>query len=69
MTTESGEVRVYMGHIRKARMCARGARAFFERHNLDWADFLRNGIEPEKLVATGDAMALDVVEVAYGRKQ
>lgn len=58
-----------MSHIRKARMCSRGARAFFERHHLDWADFLQNGIEPEKLTSIGDAMANKVVEVAYGREQ
>lgn len=48
-------------------MCSRGARIFFNRHGLDWQGFLKNGIEAEKLESTGDAMALQVIEVARGR--
>lgn len=55
---------VHMVHIRQAKQCSRGARAFFLRHGLDWAGFLRNGVDAEKLRATGDAMALKVVEQA-----
>ena len=55
---------ITMRDIRAARMCSRGTRAFFARHGLDWSAFLENGIEAEKLTATGDAMALKVVEVA-----
>lgn len=55
---------VHMVHIRRAKQCSQGARAFFVRHGLDWSDFLRNGIDAEKLRATGDAMALSVVEQA-----
>lgn len=64
----SGRVIVRMEHIRAARMCSRGARAFFARHNLDWQTFLKDGLPAEVLAATGDAMALQVVEVARGRK-
>ena len=63
----SEQVIVNMSHVRKARMCSRGARAFFERHGLDWQAFLREGIQAERLEATGDAMAMKVVEVARGR--
>ncbi len=62
MTEEN--VMVKMSHIREAKMCSRGARAFFETHNLDWQAFLREGIESSKLEATGDHMALEVVKVA-----
>lgn len=55
---------VTMSHIRKARMCSGGTRAFFLRHGLNWSLFLKQGIEAEKLAATGDAMALQVVAVA-----
>ena len=57
---------ITMRHIRKAKMCSRGTRSFFERHGLDWDDFLKNGIDSEKLRLTGDSMALQVVEVARG---
>lgn len=59
---------VQMRHIRQARMCARGARAFFARHGLDWNRFLREGLPAEELLATGNAMAHQVVEVARGQR-
>lgn len=61
-------VMVKMEHVRAARMCSRGARAFFRRHGLDWEVFLREGLPAEKVEATGDAMAIRVAEVARGRK-
>lgn len=63
------QVIVKMEDIRAARMCSRGTRAFFARHGLDWQSFLKAGLPAEALEATGDAMALQVVEVARGRKQ
>jgi len=64
---------VYMRHIRRALMCSRGARHFFERHGLDWPKFLREGIDADELAATGDAMAIRVAEIAEqeadGRQQ
>lgn len=62
MTDES--VMVKMLHVRKAKMCSRGVRAFLENHKLSWQDFLTEGIASEKLEATGDHMALEVVKVA-----
>jgi hypothetical protein len=58
---------VTVSHVRQAKYCMVGARRFFKRHNLDWSDFLRNGIEEDVLKQTGDAMALKVIEVARGR--
>lgn len=63
------DVMVKMCHIRQARMCSSGAREFFQRHGLDWAAFLKEGIPSKELAATRDAMALQVVEVARGRQQ
>lgn len=65
----SDQVIVRMEHVRAARMCSRGARAFFARHDLDWQTFIKDGLPAEVIAATGDAMALQVVEVARGRKQ
>ncbi len=58
------QILVQMSHIRKARMCSRGARSFFIRHGLDWTAFLHEGVPVEQLEATGDAMALKVAKVA-----
>jgi len=64
----NNQVLVKMEHVRQCKMCSRGARAFFNRHNLNWSDFLTNGIPVEKIEATKDAMALKVAKVAkYGR--
>jgi len=57
-----------MADIRAAKMCSRGARDFFRRHDLDWEAFLREGVPAEQLLATGDEMARQVVEVARGRE-
>lgn len=56
--------RVHMRHLRALDYCARGSRAFFKRHGFDWADFLRNGIEPEKFYKTGDSMAIKAAQLA-----
>lgn len=58
------EIRATMKHIRQCRMCSRGARAFFERHGLDWSEFLRSGVPVEALEQTGDAMAQQVASAA-----
>ncbi len=50
--------------MRELGYCNRGAREFFARHGLSWADFLAQGVEADKLRATGDAMAMHVVEHA-----
>ncbi|MDH0290574.1 hypothetical protein N7414_15730 [Pseudomonas sp. GD04087] len=44
--------------------CHRQAREFFAEHDLDWLDFVQNGIAEELLIATGDALAIYVVEHA-----
>lgn len=52
-------------HIQAARICLLpGAKSFFKRHGLDFRDFMRRGIAAEKLIATGDAQALSVVDIA-----
>lgn len=53
-----GEVRVYMRHVRSANLCKKGSQAFFRKHELDWADFLKNGIPVSKLEEIGDPIAL-----------
>ncbi len=63
-------MRIYMHHIREAKMCAKGTRQFFVNQGWDFQEFLKNGLDEEFFIKTGDAMALQVVEVARnGRKQ
>lgn len=44
--------------------CVKSSRAWFRRHGLDWRRFVREGIDAEQLLATGDALAARVVEHA-----
>ena len=64
MTEQNESVLVKMTHVRQCKMCSRGARTFFERHGLDWQEFIENGMPSEIIEKTGDAMALQVVKVA-----
>jgi len=57
-------IKITMLHVRQAKMCSRGARDFFARHDLDWQKFLSEGIDAKLLEETGDAMAIEVVKVA-----
>ena len=49
------------GYSQRAGFCRSGAREWFQRHGLDWRDFVQNGIPAETLEATGDGLALAVV--------
>ena len=62
--TPATTTQVTMAHIRAAGLCARGARAWFAQHGLDWADFIAHGIPAERLGATGDHYAHLVCEQA-----
>lgn len=53
--------RTTISDIRRAGHCVAGAREWFRLHRLDFRAFLREGIETEKLLATNDQLALDVV--------
>lgn len=62
---------VTMQHVRAAGMtltgkplCARGIRAWFASHDLDFAAFLREGMPAEAAEATGDAFALQAAQFA-----
>jgi len=57
---------ITVSDLRRSQVCPK-ARVWFAKHGLDWRDFVRNGIDADKLTATGDAIALRVVEEARGR--
>lgn len=44
------------------RHCAWGLRYWFRLHGMDFADFLKNGISVERMLATGDRLAVEAVE-------
>lgn len=59
---------VRMEHCRKLRYCSRGVRNFFEKHGLDYTDFLKNGIPYQELyeASNGDGMVTALEEVLHG---
>lgn len=61
--------RMYIRHIRAGGFCARGARDWAARHNINYNDFLQNGIDCEVLEATGDHFAIAVCKLAREEEQ
>lgn len=52
------------GHSTSRGFCVPLSRTWFKRQGLDFRDFIRNGIDAEILLATGDGMAIALVEWA-----
>ncbi|RLM23671.1 hypothetical protein BIY29_10245 [Brenneria alni] len=64
-STDVIDIFVTMDHIRIAGGCAPGAKTWFRRYGLDFRAFIRDGgISSDKLLATGDALALRTVAIA-----
>lgn len=55
-------------HAKSLNYCARGMRAFFKEHGLNYLQFVREGLTPEELLATEDEMAIRVVKVALAER-
>jgi hypothetical protein len=51
----------------KTKYCNKGIRLFFKKYDLDYRDFLKNGIDADILLALNDSMADRVVESKNGR--
>lgn len=51
------------------KFCNRGARQFFERHGLNWQEFITNGIDSSRVEAIDDEMMRQVVAHAHRREQ
>lgn len=54
-------------HMREYKLCMVGVRRFFENHNLDFRDFVKNGIDSSLLINTNDEMAIKVVKFAQSK--
>lgn len=55
---------VTIEHVRKAKLCTRGAREWAKVNGLDYVHFLNHGYPASVLEATGDALVSKVVEIA-----
>lgn len=63
-------MKIYPEHGHAIGYCSKGMRKMAARHGWDWLDIVKNGIDEETLLATGDAMAIKLVEsVKNGQQQ
>lgn len=60
---------VTLQHCRALGYCARGMRAFFAHHGLDWQTFRERGLPADLIEATGDAMAQRVAALSRQQHQ
>jgi hypothetical protein len=64
-------MRIYIYRVPFARRqgyCARDCRQWVASHGFDWADFVRHDIAAETLLATGDPMALAVIDHVHATR-
>jgi len=61
------DILVTHGDMRSLGYCNRGAREWFARHQLDWSQFIDQGLPAPLLLATGDSMAAEVAAAARAR--
>lgn len=53
---------IVRSHLDELGYCARGSRRWCASAGINWAEFVRCGIDADVLLATGDAMAIRLVE-------
>lgn len=67
-------MKVTMAHVRQTKgfsarggLCARGVRAWCAANNVDYLDFLKNGVDEERVERMTDPFAQEVLRVARGK--
>lgn len=61
---------IRMRDIRGAGLCSSGAREFFKAHDIEWSNFLKNGVPLSTIAAIDDYQAAKVVRfVQNGRRK
>lgn len=55
---------VRIKHVREAKLCLKGVRAWAQRYGLSYGEFVENGMRASVLEATRDPLALRAVEMA-----
>lgn len=62
-------MRITVTDLRRAGHCAIGIRRWFEAHDFDFRDFLKNGIDEEIVRETGDGQALAALDKIARRRE
>ena len=60
-------MKIIHADLANLRYCNRGSRQFFDRHGLNWASFLRQGVDMGVIEQIDDEMARAVVREAKRR--
>lgn len=55
--------------VRAAGHCVKGARPWFAAYGLDFRDFVKNGIESDRLAALDDAILNQVIARKIARER
>jgi hypothetical protein len=55
---------VCMRHVRAAKFCVRGAKAWADRHNLDFRHFIQHGYPASVIEGAGDGLGKLIAEIA-----
>lgn len=55
---------IHIRHMRQAKLCMNGTRAWFAARNWSWQSFITDGRPAEDFIATGDPLAMRPVEAA-----
>ena len=59
---------IRMTDLRLCGFCLDGAKHFADKHQIDWVNFLVNGIDSDYLLSLDEAMATEVVEKTASRR-
>lgn len=62
------EPKITLDDVVKAGHCVRGAKEWFVGKGFDWHEVVRNGVAESDLLATGDGLALRVIEAKRARE-
>ena len=59
---------VYIKDAVELGYCIKGLKEFCKRHDIDFKDFVKNGIEADIILKIEDAMAFKLVEYARSKR-
>lgn len=57
-------MKVYIRDFKGTGYCPAGQKRFCDAHGIDWRDYVRNGVDAQVLLDSGDDMARAMVEIA-----
>lgn len=53
---------ITIDHVRAYGYCGKVSKEFADQHNINWWSFLRHGVDSDILIATGNALVIELVK-------